>query len=128
MRRLLVLLVVVLLGLGLPPIYYAFRPVVPPLLPPAGERIAVRDGMSVNAIVKGEGPAVVLVHGLPGSGYDWAPLVDALAARGFAVIAYDRIGYGRSDARRDDDYTIVGNARDLLGLLETRDLHDVTLV
>jgi non-heme chloroperoxidase len=127
-RFLLFALVLAALGLALPPLYYRFRTVEMPLLPAAGERIAVRDGMSVNALVKGEGPAVVLVHGLPGCAYDWTPLVDALAARGFHVIAYDRIGYGRSDARRDDDYTIAGNARDLLGLLETKDLHDVTLV
>src|SRR5262245_35423894 len=112
MRRLGILLVLVLLGLALPPLYYYFRPVQLPL-PPAGERIAVRDGMSVNALVQGSGPAVVLVHGLPGCSYDWTPLVEALAARGFQAIAYDRIGYGRSDARRDDDYTIAGNARDL---------------
>ena len=95
MRRfLLFVLVLAALGLALPPLYYRFRTVEMPLLPPAGERIAVRDGMSVNALVKGEGAPVVLVHGLPGSGYDWTPLVDALAARGFAAIAYDA-GYGR---------------------------------
>ena len=64
----------------------------------------------------------MLVHGLPGSAYDWAPLTDALAARGFRVIAYDRMGYGYSDARADGDFTIAANARDLLGLLENQDL------
>jgi len=100
----------------------------PPHLPPIGLRIAVGAGRAVNAVVKGDGPAVVLVHGLPGCGYDWSPLGDALAARGFRTLAYDRIGYGYSDGRSDDDFTIAANARELLALLASQDLHDVTLV
>jgi non-heme chloroperoxidase len=69
-----------------------------------------------------------MVHGLPGSAYDWAPLADALAARGHRVIAYDRVGYGHSAPRTNDAYTPDGNARDLLGLLESENLSDATVV
>lgn len=129
MRRLLVVVAVLMAALiALPPFYFRFFPVEPPHLPPQGLRVAVREGLAVNAIVKGDGPPIVLVHGLPGSAYDWAPLTDALAARGFRVIAYDRIGYGYSDPRSDGDFSIAANARDLLGLLESQELQDATIV
>jgi pimeloyl-ACP methyl ester carboxylesterase len=130
MRRLLLfVLVLAIAAIAVPPAYFKIFPERPPQLPAPGVRIPVQGGLAVNAIVRGDGPAVVLVHGLPGSGYDWAPLTDALAARGFHVIAYDRIGYGRSDTRsNDDDFTIASNAQDLLGLLVNQDLHDVTIV
>jgi pimeloyl-ACP methyl ester carboxylesterase len=129
MRRLLAVVLVLLVALlGVPPLYYLLFPAQPPPLPGPDQRFAVRDGLMVNAVVKGSGPPIVLVHGLPGSGYDWAPLTDALAARGFQVFAYDRIGYGRSDARRDADFTIAANAEDLLGLLANQNLSDATIV
>jgi pimeloyl-ACP methyl ester carboxylesterase len=129
MRRLFVVVAVLMVALiALPPFYFRFFPVEPPRLPAQGLRVAVREGQAVNAIVKGEGPPVVLVHGLPGCAYDWAPLTDALAARGFRVIAYDRIGYGYSDPRSDGDFSIAANARDLLGLLASQELSDVTVV
>jgi pimeloyl-ACP methyl ester carboxylesterase len=129
MRRLvLALLVLVVALIALPPLYFKIFPWQPPQLPGPDQRFAVRSGLMVNAVAKGSGPTVVLVHGLPGTGYDWTPLTDALAARGFQVFAYDRIGYGRSDERPDDDFTIGANARDLLGLLESQNLRDVTIV
>jgi pimeloyl-ACP methyl ester carboxylesterase len=129
MRRLLLALLVLLaLVVALPLLSYRIRPVQPPRLPAIGQRIAVGKGLAVNAVVEGEGAPMVLVHGLPGCAYDWTPLTDALAARGFHVIAYDRVGYGYSDARPDGDFTIAANASELLGLLENQDLHDATLV
>jgi pimeloyl-ACP methyl ester carboxylesterase len=127
-RTLLVLLLLVAALIALPPLFFRLFPVEPPALPAAGRRIALADGVAVNAIERGQGPPVVLVHGLPGCAYDWTPLADALGARGLHAIAYDRVGYGRSDARRDGDFTIAGNARDLLRLLESEDLRDATIV
>jgi pimeloyl-ACP methyl ester carboxylesterase len=109
-------------------VYFRFFPADPVPLPAPGRRIAVRGDLAVNAIVKGDGPPVVLVHGLPGSAYDWAPQGDALAARGFRVYAYDRVGYGHSDPRRDGDFSVAANALDLLGLLEREDLREATVV
>ena len=112
----------------LPPAWYAAFPPLAPELPAPGRRIGVGGGLAVNAVDLGRGPTVVLVHGLPGSGYDWTPLTKAIAARGQRAIAYDRIGYGRSDGRRDGVFTLDSNARDLAGLLESEDLRDVTVV
>ncbi|HEV3132283.1 MAG TPA: alpha/beta hydrolase [Acidimicrobiales bacterium] len=54
------------------------------------------------SIERGSGPAVVLLHGQPGSGSSWDPVTRRLE-RDFRVLAPDRIGYGAS----------VGEARGL---------------
>lgn len=129
MRRALLGLALLVFGaLALPPLWFALFPETPGELPPAGRRVAVGGGVHVNVLEQGSGPAVVLIHGLPGSAYDWRVLMPALAARGFRVLAYDRVGYGHSDARADGDYTIAANARELLALVESFGLRDATLV
>jgi len=118
----------VLGGIVLPPLLYRVLGDPPPSMPPAGRRIPVAEGVSVNALERGRGRPVVLVHGLPGTGYNWEAVAEGLAARGYRVIAYDRVGYGRSDARANDDFTPEANARDLLALLEEEELEDATVV
>lgn len=119
---------VVVLAIALPPLFYAVTGEPQEDLPPADARYAVSGNVSVAAIERGRGPVAVLVHGLPGYSEDWGPTIDALAARGFRVIAYSRAGYGRSDRRKNDDYTPDGSAADLLGLLSGEDLRNVTVV
>ena len=129
MRRVLLVLAVLLVaGVALPPLYFRAYPEDPPRLPPADRRVEVADGVFVNVVERGRGPSVVLVHGLPGMATDWGPLHEALAERSLRVIAYDRVGFGRSDGRPDDDYTVEANARELLGLLEGMDLRAATVV
>lgn len=41
----------------------------------------------------GDGPAVVLLHGFPETSAMWIPLIDALAAAGYRVLAFDQRGY-----------------------------------
>jgi pimeloyl-ACP methyl ester carboxylesterase len=53
----------------------------------------------------GGGTPLVLVHGLGGRAEDWAPMIPALARRGFHVYAPDLLGYGRSP-RPDVTYSI----------------------
>jgi pimeloyl-ACP methyl ester carboxylesterase len=75
----------------------------------------------------GSGRPVVLIHGWPLSARAWEPQISALSAAGFRVVAYDRRGFGRSDKPASAyDYDVL--ADDLQGLLEERDLQDVTLV
>lgn len=59
--------------------------------------IETRDGTQLYVKSWGEGPPVVLIHGWPLSGDSWDPVSHALAEAGFAAIAYDRRGFGRSD-------------------------------
>ena len=75
----------------------------------------------------GTGRPVVLIHGWPLSAEAWQAQVGPLGEAGYRVIAYDRRGFGRSEEPADGfDYDTL--AADLAGILEERDLRDVTLV
>lgn len=131
MRRLgLALLALIAAALVLPPLYFTIFPrPAPPPLPPAGERVVLESGLAVNVIEKGKGPPVLLVHGLPGTGYDWRLLVDELAARGVRAIAYDRVGYGRSDARAEGDaHSMRANTEEMEQLSRALGLDEPTVV
>src|SRR5262245_10160746 len=129
MRRIgLALLVGLLAVVALPPLWFTLFREPRPELPPPGRRVVLASGVGVNVLEQGTGAPVVLVHGHPGSAYDWRMLVPQLAARGRRVIAYDRVGYGRSDPRRGADYTFAGNARELVELLAALELRDATVV
>ncbi|MEO6816045.1 MAG: alpha/beta fold hydrolase [Edaphobacter sp.] len=52
-----------------------------------------------------EGTPLLLIHGLGARSEDWAPMIPALAAKGFHVYAPDLPGYGRSE-RPDASYSI----------------------
>lgn len=70
---------------------------------------------------RGEGPAVLLIHGY-GSAHDvYLGLVDELVAAGYRAIAVDLPGFGRSD-RRPGDYSLAGLAAHLIELLDARDI------
>jgi pimeloyl-ACP methyl ester carboxylesterase len=55
------------------------------------------NGLRLRAVVEGQGPLVVLVHGFPESWYSWRHQIGPLAAAGFRVCAMDVRGYGGSD-------------------------------
>ena len=112
----------------LPPLFFAVFPVDLPDLPAPGLRVPVGGGVAVNALIRGDGSPVVLIHGLPGTAYNWQAVSDRLALRGHRVVAYDRVGYGRSDRRSADDFSVDANAKELLALLEAEDLRDTTVV
>lgn len=116
--------------LVLPPLWYtAFPPPDPPPLPPPGRRVELPSGITLNVVEEGEGPPLVLVHGLPGTAYDWRVLQAELAKRGFRVLAYDRAGYGRSAARPEGAaHSISANVDDLETFLEVMSLDDATVV
>ncbi|WP_406459390.1 alpha/beta hydrolase [Streptomyces sp. NBC_00876] len=68
--------------------------------------------------IAGEGPAILLIHGIGGSSATWKNLIPELA-RNHTVIAPDLLGHGASDKPRAD-YSVAGYAngiRDLLGVL-----------
>lgn len=70
-----------------------------------------------------DAPAVVLLHGQPGSARDWDRVVAALGS-GVQPIAVDRPGWdGRSRAR-----DLPGNAQAVFELLDTRGIERATLV
>lgn len=73
------------------------------------------NGVRIVCRVQGEGPAVLLLHGLGGSHDDWYRQVPALAAR-YRAIAPDLRGFGASE--RQEPYTIQQHARDAAALLD----------
>jgi non-heme chloroperoxidase len=75
----------------------------------------------------GSGRPVVLIHGYPLSGRAWDKQVPALLEDGRRVITYDRRGFGKS-SQPTGGYDYDTFASDLHVLMETLDLHDVTLV
>jgi 3-oxoadipate enol-lactonase len=51
---------------------------------------------------RGDGPAVVLTHGLGGNHASWWQQVPALVAAGYRVVTWDQRGFGRSTRRGGD--------------------------
>ncbi|GLZ46310.1 alpha/beta hydrolase [Actinomycetospora sp. NBRC 106375] len=76
------------------------------------------NGKELAVEVDGDGPAVLLVHGLGGTSTFFQPQVAALAER-FTVIRPDMEGSGRSPAT--GTLSIEGFANDLAALLEALD-------
>jgi pimeloyl-ACP methyl ester carboxylesterase len=75
----------------------------------------------------GASEAVVFVHGVPGSGADFEPLLAAAGQLGRAV-AWDAPGFGRSDKPAGFDHTIGGHARFIGGALEALGIERTHLV
>lgn len=82
-------------------------------------KTVVRDGITLNVIDEGQGPAVLLVHGFPDSSLLWRHQVQALTSAGYRVIAPDNRGFGRSDAPVGvEHYTLDEFADDLVAILD----------
>jgi 3-oxoadipate enol-lactonase len=78
-------------------------------------------GVALNAVERGSGRAVLLVHGIASDAQAQAPIADALAAEA-RVIAYDRRGYGDSGAPEPyDGTTVEEQAEDAAALLRALD-------
>jgi pimeloyl-ACP methyl ester carboxylesterase len=73
----------------------------------------------LHAVVGGEGPPLLLIHGWPGSWYYWRLVMPALA-REFEVIAVDQRGIGLSD-KPEQGYDAGTLARDLVKLMDALD-------
>jgi pimeloyl-ACP methyl ester carboxylesterase len=72
--------------------------------------------LRLHAVIGGEGPPLLLVHGWPESWYAWRRLMPALA-RDFEVIAVDQRGMGLSD-KPEGGYDTGTQAGDLVALMD----------
>jgi pimeloyl-ACP methyl ester carboxylesterase len=70
----------------------------------------------LHAVIGGEGPPVLLIHGWPETWYAWRLVMPTLA-REFEVIAVDQRGIGLSDKPKDG-YDTASLANDLVGLMD----------
>jgi len=83
------------------------------------------NGAELAVEIEGTGPAVVLLHGLGGTGNFYQPQAAALGER-FTVVRPDLRGHGRSPVA--GEISIDGYVADLIGLLDVLGLDQVRLV
>src|SRR5262249_22292139 len=78
------------------------------------------DGIRVHYQEAGDehDPALILIHGFASSTLVWSKVFLPLAEKGFRVIALDMLGYGYSAKPRNGEYTIGGQAKLLVRLLD----------
>jgi len=93
---------------------------------PAGATFASVEGARVRFVDKGEGPAIVLLHGFASSLETWDLLLPSLA-RGHRVLAMDLKGFGWTD-RPDGDYSPEAEARLVLALMSARGIDRAAVV
>jgi pimeloyl-ACP methyl ester carboxylesterase len=70
----------------------------------------------LHAVVGGDGPPLLLIHGWPQTWYAWRMVMPALA-RDFEVVAVDQRGIGLSD-KPADGYDVGTLANDLVALMD----------
>jgi pimeloyl-ACP methyl ester carboxylesterase len=87
-----------------------------------------RAGINVRYLEAGEGPAVLLVHGLATSKVTWYCNIDALVSGGYRVLALDLPGHGDSDKPKDLKYEPAGAVELIRQFLVELELDRVSLV
>ena len=92
----------------------------------ASPRTAMMHGHELSYLDGGEGPAVLVIHGLLGSNRNWAHLVRTLSTE-HRVLAPDLFGHGAS-AKPMGDYSLGAHAATLRDLLDRLGIVRVTLV
>ena len=76
---------------------------------------------------RGSGDPIVLIHGFPTSSHLWLDVVAKLPP-GHRVIVVDLLGFGRSDAPLDGDYTVSAHGARILDLLDALKIDRACLV
>ncbi len=85
------------------------------------------DGGAISVISRGEGPPILLSHGVALSVRTWVKQMDGLPAAGFRTIAFDHRGHGASTVG-ETGHTLETLANDVRSVVEGLDLHDAVLV
>jgi non-heme chloroperoxidase len=85
------------------------------------------DGGSIYVVESGEGPPIVLSHGVTNSSRSWFHQLESLPCAGFRTIAFDHRGHGGS-ALGTSGHSLENLALDMRTVVEGLDLHDAVLV
>jgi len=89
------------------------------------------DGVHIHYVDEGprDAEAVAMLHGVPTWAYLYRRFIPPLAERGYRAVAYDQLGFGRSDKPAStDEYSIERWVRHLDALVAELGLDQVTLV
>jgi pimeloyl-ACP methyl ester carboxylesterase len=90
------------------------------------EKTAVVFDQNIRYFEAGQGPAIILLHGMGGVKESWMGNFGALAA-GYHVYAIDQIGFGHSD-KPLLDYKIASFVDFLYAFMQTQNIGKATLV
>jgi pimeloyl-ACP methyl ester carboxylesterase len=91
-------------------------------------RITMNDGVGLAVDVAGEGPGLLLVHGLGGWKVDFADHVATLA-RDHTVVTFDHRGHGESDKPTDPAaYSLARLVADTIAVADATDLEHFRLL
>ena len=89
-------------------------------------RFLMVEGHRIAYLDEGDGPPLVLLHGIPTSSLLWRDVIPTLAQTR-RVIALDMLNYGRSDKPERVDVSIAAQARILIGFMDALGLGRVDL-
>ena len=118
------LLPLVILPLIILPLLAAVGAAQMPQMP--AEQTAMVFGESIHYFEAGQGPAVILLHGLGANAGMWVANIGPLAAH-YHVIAPDQLGFGHSD-KPLIDYKIATFVDFLYGFMQSQKIAKATLV
>jgi pimeloyl-ACP methyl ester carboxylesterase len=84
-------------------------------------KVVLRNGVRIHYQQVGEGPDLVMVHGLTGNLAVWHLQIVPALSEHFRVLTYDLRGHGHSDTPQSG-YTLDAMADDLLELLDALEI------
>lgn len=85
--------------------------------PTLTQKQALVSGHRIAYFDEGQGPVVLLIHGIPTSSLLWRDIIPVLAQT-HRVIAPDMLNYGQSDKPAQADVSIAAQSRVMVGLLD----------
>lgn len=97
-------------------------------MPGVEHRDVVLNGCNVHYVRAGEGPVLLLIHGLGTALVTWSRNIQPLADAGFTVLALDLPGHGDSDKPSRLSYDPVAGARLIQQFLQTLGVARLSLV
>ena len=86
------------------------------------------DG-TIKFVDRGEGEVLVLLHGVPTSGWLYRKMIDSLVHKGYRVLVPDMLGFGSSDSPKGYNiYTPEAHGKRLLSLMNHLNIDNWTHV
>ena len=84
------------------------------------------DG-TIKYIDRGEGEVILLLHGIPTSGWLYRKMIDSLVQKGYRVVVPDMLGFGSSDSPKGYDlYNPESHCKRLLDLMDHLQINNWT--